>query len=278
MPMPLRPFSALDAPYDPLAAAARRRALPRAMLGALAAIGSLFVVAVWLELTRHEWLRVVGLAVGHGALLTAAVARTIPEWPRYGGGLVILLLAVGVTARQGPWGAVAYLAMPLALLSVLGRDRRLAALGICLPLTWLPLAAGAGFGALLGGHLLISASLTVGYHVGLPPVSRYLAAVAYDVGVNVLSAECFFRGVVFDAYQRRRPVLLALAVSTGAALARYLVDPALPRSVEAMAGAVLYLGALSAASCGLFWWSGSLLPGALAGVLFFLAYRAVGAW
>jgi hypothetical protein len=274
--MQSRPFSALDAPFDPVAAAARRRALPPAMLGALAGIGALFVIGAWLGLPRYESMHVIGLAVGHGALLTAAVARTIPAWPRYGAGIVALLLAVGAVARPAPWGALAYLAVPVALLLVRRREPRFAALGMCLPATRLPLVVGAGLGALLGGHLLISASLTAGYRVGLAPVAHYLTAVAYDLGVNVLSAECFFRGVLFDAYQRRRPVAVALMISTGAALVRYLVDPALPRSVEAVAGAVLYLGALSAASCGLFWWSGSLLPGALAGVLFFLAYRAVG--
>jgi hypothetical protein len=275
MPMPSRPFSALDAPCDPVAASGCDPALPPAMVGTLVAIGGLFVAGTWLGLARHEGVRVVGLALGHGALLTAALARAVPGWPWYGAGIVALLLAVGVAARQGGWGALAYLAVPVALLAVLRRERGLAALGMCLPETWPPVAAGAAVGGLLGGHLLVSASLMSGYHVGLIPAASYVAAVAYDAGVNVLSAECFFRGVVFDAYQRRRPVLAALAVSVGAALARYLVDPALPRSVEALAGAVLYLGALSAASCGLFWWSGSLLPGALAGILFFLAYRAV---
>jgi hypothetical protein len=273
-----RPFSALDARYDPHAAAARRRALPGVMLGALAAVAGLFVAGTWLELTRYAWAHVAGLAAGHGAMLTAAVARTSAAWPRWGAGIVALLLPVGIAARQGPWGALAYLAVPAAVLLVLRRERRFAALGLSLPATSLPLAAGAGLGALLGAHLLISASLTSRYRIGLVPVAPYLAAVAYDLGVNVLSAECFFRGVVFDALQRRRPLAVAVVVSTGAALIRYLIDPALPTSVEAIAGAVFYLGALNAASCGLFWWSGSLLPGALAGGLFFLAYRAVGTW
>ena len=56
---------------------------------------------------------------------------------------------------------------------------------------------------------------------------------------------------------------------------RYLADPLLPRQVEVMVGALFYLTLLGAVDCWLLWWSGSLVPGLLASLLFFLAYRAL---
>jgi len=43
--------------------------------------------------------------------------------------------------------------------------------------------------------------------------------------------------------------------------------------VEARAGAVFYLGLVGLISCALRAWSGSLLPGYLAALAFFAAYR-----
>jgi hypothetical protein len=65
----------------------------------------------------------------------------------------------------------------------------------------------------------------------------------------------------------------AAAASTGCALARYLLDPALPQAIEAMAGATFYLSLLGLACCALRAWSGSLVPGYFATVAFFTAYR-----
>jgi hypothetical protein len=56
---------------------------------------------------------------------------------------------------------------------------------------------------------------------------------------------------------------------------RYLLDPALPQAIEAMAGATFYLSLLSLACCALRAWSGSLVPGYFATVAFFAAYRAL---
>jgi hypothetical protein len=62
-------------------------------------------------------------------------------------------------------------------------------------------------------------------------------------------------------------------VSTGLALVRYLLDPALPQTAELMAGAMFYMLLLGLGCCALRAWSGSLLPGYLATVAFFAAYR-----
>ena len=58
-------------------------------------------------------------------------------------------------------------------------------------------------GAFLGVHLLISASLTFGYAVRISSIGPYLAAVAYDVGANALTAEWLFRGAVFSHWWQR---------------------------------------------------------------------------
>jgi hypothetical protein len=44
-----------------------------------------------------------------------------------------------------------------------------------------------------------------------------------------------------------------------------------------MAGGTFYVALLSVASCALFRWSGSLVPGAVAALTFFAAYRALSA-
>ena len=60
---------------------------------------------------------------------------------------------------------------------------------------------------------------------------------------------------------------------TAVCLARYLVDPLLPHSLEVAAGAVFYLTLLSLGNCWLYWRSGSIVPGVVAAVAFFVAYR-----
>jgi hypothetical protein len=101
--------------------------------------------------------------------------------------------------------------------------------------------------------------------------------VAYDVGVNAVSAEWLFRGALFSHWWRHLTFWGAAGLSTSMAVARYLLDPNLPATVEVGAGAVFYLTLLGLAASGLRAWSGSLLPGYLATVLFFAAYRLLAA-
>jgi membrane protease YdiL (CAAX protease family) len=107
----------------------------------------------------------------------------------------------------------------------------------------------------------------------VPSLDGLAPWLAYDVGGNVLTTEAFFRGALFDRAQRRWPFPAAAALVTVVCLARYLVDPLLPRSLEVTAGAVFYLTLLSLANCWLYWRSGSIAPGVAAGVAFFVAYR-----
>jgi len=137
---------------------------------------------------------------------------------------------------------------------------------------------GAGAGLFLGAHLLLSASRTFGYPVRLTPVASLLAAIAYDAGANVLSAELFFRGAIFNFWQRRWGFWAGAVLSAGACLLRYVLDPALPRTPEVFAGLLFYLALLSLTGCALFALSGSLLPGALAAFVFFGAYRTLQLW
>jgi hypothetical protein len=136
------------------------------------------------------------------------------------------------------------------------------------------LLAAVVLGAFLGGHLLVSASLTLGVRLRLD--RTVLAALVYDVGASVPAAECFFRGALFNRAQRRWSAAAGWALATVAYVARYLVDPLLPKSVEWLVGAAFYLTLLSAGNCWLFWWSGSLVPGGVAALLFFAAYRLLG--
>jgi hypothetical protein len=132
---------------------------------------------------------------------------------------------------------------------------------------------GVAAGASLGGHLLISASLTFGHAARVNRVGEYVAAAAYDIGAGALTAEWLFRGAVFSRCWQRWEFWSATGVSTGLALVRYLLDPALPSAVEVRAGAVFYTALLGISACALRAASGSLIPGYLATVTFMLAYR-----
>jgi hypothetical protein len=223
-------------------------------------------------------LGVAAVTAAHGALLSASLGRAaaLGAWPAAGAvTLTIALLALGAGgAALGPGGAVAHVLLPAWLLGLAARGR-LTALGLRRPLAGAWLLAGAGLGAALGGHLLLSAALTLGYRLRHDGLASYLAALAYDLGANVPSGELFFRGVLFDHLQRRRSFTAGAAVATGAYLGRYLLDPRLPATVETITGAVLYLSLLSLGNCWLVWRSGNLGPALASSLAFFAAYRAL---
>jgi hypothetical protein len=211
--------------------------------------------------------RLVGLAAAHGALLGTALAWTAAKpggeaWaPLYA---AVLLFGAGLSALAWRWGALVYLLVPLWILI-----RRRA---------WLlgsphALLAGAGFGLLLGAHLLINASLTFGYRVRPAALHEFLAWWSYDIGANALAAETFFRGGVFERAHRRWSFAAAAALSTAASVTRYLVDPLLPHSIDIVAGALFYLALLGAGNCWLLARTGSVSAPLASSLLFFAAYR-----
>jgi len=249
---------------------------PAALLAALG--GAALVVAA---LVAGGWLpgaalAVAGVAAGHGALLATALAwalggRTLP------GAVVVSLLApAALAARSHPLGLVAYAGPPLWVARLAARGQ-LGALGLGDRVPVRRVAEGAALGALLGGHLLVSASLTLGVGIAARPAGEFLGALAYDAGANVLAAECFFRGALFGRAQRRWSAAAAAAVSTAAYVLRYLVDPLLPKGVELLVGAVFYLSCLGAVNCWLLRRSGSLLPGLASALGFFAAWRLLDA-
>ncbi|MBI2205471.1 MAG: hypothetical protein HYU41_16615 [Candidatus Rokubacteria bacterium] len=217
-------------------------------------------------------LGVTAIVAGHGALMTTALAWA--GLPVTTCAATIVLVALGaVAAHAHPAGALAYLALPLWI-HRLARSGRLGALGLDVPSPPGALLIGALVGLGLGGHLLVSATLTLGYRVGVEP-QRYVGAILYDVGAQVLATELFFRGALFNRAQRRWPLGRALLLAVGATLVRYLVDPLLPRSADAVLGMTFYISLLAAASGWLFWRFGTPVPGMVAGLGFFAAYRAL---
>jgi len=153
--------------------------------------------------------------------------------------------------------------------------RPLRALGLGVRPSRAAVAAAVGIGGGLAVHLLVTASRTLGYPVVLDDPSRVLAALVYDVALNVPGAEAFFRGALFNRAQRRWSFTTALVVSTLASVLRYLVDPALPKIPEVLLGAVFYVALIGVANSWLVWWSGSLVPPLLVSLLFFTVYRAL---
>jgi membrane protease YdiL (CAAX protease family) len=268
---------ALEVPLD--RCAARRAAPPVApLLVLILGLGTVWVLVRAGGLPGSV-LGVTTTVAGHGALLALAFgAASGAEAPavvmrRILVTLLLLTPAAAATA-VAPAGAVLYLAHAVWLLGLAARGR-LVALGLARPLPLGATALGGLLGLALGGHLLASAALTLGYRLRTDGIGLWLAAVAYDVGANVPSGELLFRGVLFDRLQRRTSFAAAASVATAAWVARYLLDPSLPASIETVAGAVVYLGLLGTASCWLFWWSGSLVPSLVAALVFFATYRAL---
>ena len=265
---------ALDQAYAPRA----ERLLadtPLALLAWLAAGAAAVALLVEVSLLPAAALRAVVVTAGHGALLVTALA-----WAHVGSvsrGIALALLAVAAIASViGPAGAIAYL-LPAIWIGVLAARGHLVSLGLGTPVSLRALAAGVCVGAGLSSHLLVSASRTLGVRAHVEHPTDTLAWIAYDVGANVLAAECFFRGALFDRALRRWSFVTATTVATAAYLARYLVDPLLPKSAELVAGAVFYLALLGAANCWLLTRSQSLIPGLVSAALFFAAYRTLGA-
>ena len=235
-------------------------------LGVLTAGAGVLATAEAVPLTLA---RALGAGGAQGALLATAVAWAAPRGGPAPALAATLVLVGAVGAALVPFGFAAYLLAPVWL----WRQRaRLPGLGLARASAGL-VAAGAVLGALLGAHLLVTASLTLGYGVRAPSLDVLAPWLAYDLGGNVLTTEAFLRGALFDRVQRRWPFGGAAALVTAVCLARYLVDPLLPHSLEVAAGAVFYLTLLSLGNCWLYWRSGSIVPGVVAAVAFFAAYR-----
>jgi hypothetical protein len=231
-------------------------------------------------------LLVLGVALAHAGLVPAWTA-TVAAMVAGHGALLVTALAWRDAGRMGPWWAAPTLALPLlAAVALAAVVHAAACLTFLLVPVWMwarashaavPLryiAVGATIGGALGGHVLLTAALTLGYHAVFD-ATRAASWLAYDAGLSVPATEYFFRGAVFDRAQRRWPIPVATAVAVSLGVVRYLVDPLLPMTAEMVMGTVFYTGLLGIANCWLFRRTGSVLPGAVAAVVFFAAYRVV---
>jgi CAAX prenyl protease-like protein len=267
----------LRAPFDPGRA---RRVEPLPWSGVLAATTALAALAVGLGMaTADGALRQVGQAMARGAVHGAFLVGGWIIAGRRPACLAPVLHSAGtlfmasVASTFTDWGALLYLLSPVFLLSEGVRHDALRGIGLRVATRPRSLALGLAAGAFLGSHVLVSASLTAGYLVQVSGIGQYLAAVAYDIGANALTAEWLFRGALFSRWWRRWEFWPAAGLSTFLAVLRYLADPALPWAIEARAGAIFYTALLGFTACALRAESGSLLPGYVAGVMFFAAYR-----
>ena len=267
----------LSAPFDPGALPAAR--VPGVALSGIAGLAALLVAAgaVWEHVGDGPvgLGRAVALGAAHAGLIGLGWVLTTGAAPGWRAPVLRLgaaMILASVAARLMPWGPLALGLLPILLLVEAAGHPRLRALGLARCRIG-HAALGLAAGTFLGAHLLVTASLTFGYHLARTGAHAYASALAYDIGANVLSAEWLFRGAVFSLLWRRGGFWPAALASTAPALLRYLIDPALPHAPEARAGAIFYLGLVSLTACALRAWSGSLLPGYLAGLGFFAAYR-----
>ena len=176
------------------------------------------------------------------------------------------------------WGALLYLAPPVILLSEGSRHETLRAIGLTAGAGVRSIALGAGHGHVSGRP---SPDLGVA-DVRLRGAGVERRSVPRCRGVRRRRQRAD-RGV---ALQGRRVLALVAAMGVLAAAAacrqplavgRYLADPALPHAIEVSDGRCVlpraaWLRRLCAPRAG----AGSLLPGYLAAVTFFAAYRMLG--
>ncbi len=252
--------------------------------------GLLVVAMAAASLPGGGWLpapvvRGAGVAALHCTLLAVALAWTAwddgaisraawdPE-PAILAFAVLVVLAASVTALEAR-ASFAWLA-PGALYARLVVTGRLAGLGLTDRHALASALPGVALGAALGGHMLLSASLTFNHHLRVDGLASYLAALAYDVGVNAPATETFFRGALLRRALAHWGLGAAAAMTTLASVGRYLLDPHLPSTAEARIGAVIYLALLGGASTWLVARSGSIAPALGASLAFFAAYRLLG--
>lgn len=249
---------------------------PPRVFAPFAALGLFGMFAGHLGWISPGAMRVLGVVGFHGGLLAASLAAAwegAAGWGPPAARVALSLVIAAAACAAAPWGCLAYL-LPSAVMARLALRRpECLRMGLAPRAPWRALGLGAAVGCFLGAHLLLSASRTFGYPLRLTPAAPYLSAVLYDAGANVLSAECFFRGTLFNRWQRRWGFWPGALAATGLSLVRYLLDPALPGVLEMMVGAVFYLALLSLAGCALLWYSGSLWPSLAAALAFFSAYR-----
>ena len=267
----------LTIPFDPNRA---RRTLRLPRTGLLASIATLALSVAGVAMgfmggAVHDLGRGIASGAVHSAFLFAG-------WMIAGGSSACLapvvyaaaiLCLASITTVFTAWGALLYLVPPVILACQGGRHAALRGIGLNVTAGVRSIALGLATGTFLGAHLLISASLTFGYVVRVSSMGSYLAAVAYDVGANAVTAEWLFRGAVFSHWWQRWEFWPAAGLATALAVGRYLADPALPQAIEVRTGAVFYLALLGFTACALRARAGSLLPGYLATVTFFAAYR-----
>jgi hypothetical protein len=155
----------------------------------------------------------------HAALLAGGwvVAAPGPSTPIVR--LSVAMLAAALASRAHPCGAIVYLLVPMALLREARRRPELARIGVRWPGLRV-VGCGVLAGVFLGGHLLVTASLTFGYTGRATSLLSYLSSVAYDAGANALTAEWLFRGALFSRWWRAWSFWPAAGASTACALAR----------------------------------------------------------
>jgi hypothetical protein len=272
----------LTAAFDPGAppgASSPRRPLIR-LVGAAGVALALGVVAEAVGLLPALG-RAIQIAALHGAFIAAGEILANPARARgWRVGLPVAGALAGAawlsSAAAGGW--CAYAVPPLVLAWRARRPGGRGTPGWAAPARLREIALGLLVGVLLGAHLLVTAARTFGYAVGAISAGAYLADLAYDAGANALSATWFFHGGLFSWLWRRIDFWPAAAAATAAGLARYLLDPALPRATEVAVGAVFYLAVLGMACCAIRARTGSAGAVYAATLGFFAAYRGLSGW
>jgi len=125
-------------------------------------------------------------------------------------------------------------------------------------------------GLVLGGHLLFTATTAAGMSLSLRPWPYVLWSLCYEVGVQSITEELFFRGVAFNYLYRvmGRNLWLSAIVTSLLNVAALMVKAGWSANLLLFLGTLFYTFAMGMVSAALFSRSRSIVPGFVNNVVF----------
>jgi hypothetical protein len=223
-------------------------------------------VAVWYALRRRrERWRAAGLTY---AFLMAVMALVDYLSKR---GLSDTFVDSGQVANPILYTGLLMVLYPLPFLWLIRRypaEARSIGLYLARPGLWI--TAGLLSAALLSGHFLFTGLISQAINLHPQPLPYLVWTALYELAVQSLSEELFFRGLVFDylVNTRRQSLWQAIIISSVLNLLIYVVKGGWVENPTLTLGIVFYALMTSALSAILYQISGSIVPGWISNATF----------
>lgn len=142
--------------------------------------------------------------------------------------------------------------------------------GLYLARPGLWIGAGLLSAAVLSGHFLFTGLMNKAINLHFQPLPYLVWTAFFELGVQSLSEELFFRGLVFDHLlnTRRYSLWLAATISSGVNLMIYIVKGGWVENPILTVGVIFYALMMSILSAVLYQASGSIVPGWISNATF----------